>query len=127
MKNVIVILSALFLMSCGGSGLDQSKPENVLEIMFEAARSGDYSQMSGLCHDDADMDGDVKDVCSCGESDADPKLLESYKEYFSKGKVTATRIEGDKAEVDFNFGPNGTKKETMNLVEIEGKWYLSSF
>ena len=96
MKNVIVILSAVFFMSCGAGGVDQSKPENVLEIMFEAARSGDFSQMAGLCHDDADMDGDVKDVCSCGESDAEEKLLDSYKEYFAKGKVTATRIDGDK-------------------------------
>ncbi len=127
MKKVIVILSALFLMSCGGAGLDQSKPENVLEIMFEAAKTGDFSHMAGLCHDDVDMDGDVKDVCSCGESDAEEKLLDSYKEYFAKGKVTATRIDGDKAEVDFSFGPDGSKKETMKLVKIEEKWYLSSF
>ena len=127
MKSVIIILSSVLFFSCGTGGVDQSKPENVLEIMFEAARSGDFSHMAGLCHDDADMDGDVKDVCSCGENDAEEKLLDSYKEYFAKGKVTATRIEGDKAEVDFNFGPDGSKKETMKLVKIEEKWYLSSF
>jgi hypothetical protein len=133
MKNVIVILSALFIMSCGGGDeegtakLDQSKPENLMNIMFQAAKSGDFSQLKDLCHPDADMDGDVKDVCSCGESDADPEMLESFKEYFAKGEVTETRMIVDEAEVDFNFGPDGTKKETMRMIEIDGKWYLKSF
>jgi hypothetical protein len=135
MKNVIVILSALFLMSCGGAEvdgeesvkLDQSKPENLMNIMFQAAKSGDFSQLKDLCHPDADMDGDVKDVCSCGEEGADPEMLASYKEYFSKGEVTETRMIVDEAEVDFNFGPDGTKKETMRMIEIDGKWYLKSF
>lgn len=141
MKNVILVLSALLMMACSGSDagsesndeangstkLDQSKPENLMNIIFQAAKSGDFSQLTALCHPDADGDGDVKDVCSCGEKGADPEMLESFKEYFSTGEVTETRMIVDEAEVDFNFGPDGTKKETMRMIEIDGKWYLKSF
>lgn len=127
MKNIIILLSALFLVSCGGAGLDQTKPENLMNIMFQAAQTGDFSQLSSLCQSDGSGDGDVRDVCSCGDKDANPELLESYKAYFSKGEVTATRIDGKEAEVDFNFGPDGDEKETMKMVEIDGKWYLGSF
>ena len=137
MKTVIVLLSALFIMSCGtadsqseteaGAKLDQSRPENLMNIIFLAAQSGDYSQLSGLCHPAADMDGDVKDVCSCGEAGADPEMLASFKEYFAKGKVQETRMIADEGDVLFTFGPDGTKKETMRMVEIDGKWYLKSF
>ena len=139
MKTVFVLLSALFIMSCGtadsqneseggkSSKLDQSKPENLMNIIFQAAQSGDFSQLPDLCHPDADMDGDVKDVCSCGEAGADPEMLASFKEYFAKGKVQETRMIVDEADVLFTFGPDGTKEETMRMIEIDGKWYLKSF
>jgi hypothetical protein len=29
--------------------------------------------------------------------------------------------------VDFRFGPDGTKPETMRLVQVDGRWLLSGF
>ena len=36
-------------------------------------------------------------------------------------------ITGDEAKVNFVFGPNLERNETMNMQRISGKWYLSSF
>ncbi len=32
-----------------------------------------------------------------------------------------------RAEIDFLFGPDGTRKETIKLVKRGEKWYLLSF
>jgi hypothetical protein len=48
---------------------------------------------------------------------------------FAKGAIVDSEIssDGEKAEVNFTFGPDGDKKETMKLQLVEGKWYLYSF
>ena len=105
--------------------IDQSKPETVLQAVFDLSKpGGDLKLLKPLQGRGAD--GDVKDVCSVGEGP--PEAQKEFREYFSTGKITGpARIEGERAQVDFLFGPNGRKKETMNLTRHDGKWYLSSF
>lgn len=106
--------------------LDQSDPVKVLEAVFSAAATGDTSQLPTLCHDRVESDGDVRSVCAMTREDKD---FGEFAAVFAGAKVKGpARIEGDKAAVDFDFGPNGPQRsEEMNLRKHMGKWYLSSF
>jgi hypothetical protein len=113
----------------GGGGkpaaVDNSDPVKVVEHVFAAAAAGTADGLAGLCDPAGSGDGDVKRVC--GANPQDPKWSE-FTSYFAKGKVKgAPRTDADSAEVDFTFGPDGTKEETMKLKKIGGKWYLGSF
>ncbi len=131
MKKIIsaAIFAALIFTSCDskkGGGADQSTPAGTANIIFDAAKSGDYSKLKGLCDASIEPDGDSKMVCNV--TDGDDKLKTSFKEYFSKGKVVGeATIEGDDAEVKITFGPDGTKEETFKMKKKDGKWYLVSF
>lgn len=98
--------------------VDQSKPELVVQAVFDAAKSKDFALLKGLCAPDAD--GDTKMICNLDE-----KSKEEFIKYFGMGKIDGVpKIEGTKAEVNILFGPDGKKKETMKLVQIDGKWFL---
>ena len=106
------------------AGIDRSKPESVLQAVFDCAKSGELAKLKILQSSGAD--GDVKRVCSV--SGAPANVQADFRKHFSTGKISgAARIEGNKAQVDFLFGPDGTKKETMNLVKEAGGWFLDSF
>jgi predicted secreted protein len=123
-KNVIIGAALVALTACGG-GLDQSSPEGTVQAIFDAATSGDYSNLKNLCHEDLDNDGDTRRVCEC--EDAKDKFKEQFNEAFAKGSVVDSKIDGEEAEVNFVFGKEGKKKETMKLKQVDGKWYLYSF
>ena len=135
MKKIIsaVIIVTVLFTACkgkssggGAAGSDQSTPKGVAEIIFSAARSGDYSQLKDLCDASLEADGDSKHICDV--SSGDDKLKTSFKEYFEKGKVVGEAvIEDDKAKIDITFGPDGTKAETFNMAKKDGKWYMVSF
>lgn len=109
----------------GGGAADNSDPVKVVEQIFAAASSGKADALAGLCDPAGTGDGDVKDVC--GAQPGSPKW-DQFTKYFAKGKIDgAPQLEGDSAAVNFLFGPDGTKKETMKLQKIGGKWYLGSF
>lgn len=123
-----VIAVALF-SSCSNKsgGGDQTTPKGVAEMIFSAARNGDYGPLKNLCDDALHPDGDSKHICEVATT-SDEKLKSSFKEYFSKGKVVGEpTIEGDKAAVKVLFGPDGTKDETFNMMKKDGKWYMVSF
>ncbi|HLP14196.1 MAG TPA: hypothetical protein VK177_19855 [Flavobacteriales bacterium] len=104
--------------------IDQRDPEKVVEGIFTAAGNGDYKSLAVICADDAD--GDCKKICSVATADA--KDQAEFKEWFGNGGVVNTEINGTEAQVEIKFGPAGKeKKETMNLVLKNGKWYLKSF
>ena len=145
MKTVIysLLILAFVFTSCkgkSGSGDTQSKtadaqstpvdpqstPAGVANMIFDAAKSGDYSNLKALCDASLEPDGDSKKVCEV--SDGDEELKKMFKEYFTKGKVVGeATIEGDDAKVNILFGPDGTKEETFNMKKKDGKWYLMSF
>jgi len=102
----------------------QSGPIDVVRAIFKAAKSGDYSEVSGICADDADKD--AKMICEI-ESQSE-ETQQKFKDEFSKGKVTGdAEINGNEASVKIMFGPDGDKEETMMLTKKGKKWYLSSF
>ena len=130
MKKTILplVLVAGMLFACKGKsgGGDQSTPQGVAEIIFSAAKSGDFGALKNLCDATLEPDGDSKKICEV--PDGDEKLKSSFKDYFSKGKVVGDpSIEGDKAAVKVLFGPDGTKEETFNMAKKDGKWYMVSF
>jgi hypothetical protein len=103
----------------------QSDPVKVVEAVFEAARTGDYSVLPGLCDPTGKNDGDTKAICFIGTLSEEDQA--QFAKYFSKGKITGEpEISGDNAKVKILFGPRGTEDEEFNLVRIDGKWYLSS-
>jgi len=131
MKTFIcsLFIVAFIFTACkgkSGSGNEQGTPVAVANMIFDAAKSGDYSKLKGLCDASMEPDGDSKKVCEV--ADGDQKLKDMFKEYFSKGKVVGeATIEGDNAEVKVLFGPDGTKDETFKMKKKDGKWYLMSF
>ncbi len=129
MKKILFCISVIYLTACSSkSKLDQSTPEGTLNAVFEAAKSGDMSNLTKLCHAELENDADTKRICDCGKKDADKNLLKEFKRYFAKGFIVGkARIKDNKAEVDFKFGPNGKKDEHMRMLKKDGKWYLASF
>lgn len=122
----VSVLTACGGKSGGGGGGDQSTPQGAAEMIFSAARTGDFSHLKDLCSPDVESDGDSKDVCAVATGEE--KMKESFKEYFSKGKVVGSpEVDGDHAKVNITFGPDGTKAETFNMTKKDGKWYLASF
>lgn len=102
----------------------QSDPAAMMNAIFKAAKSGDYSALSDFC--DPEGDGDVKRICDI-ENQSSAKQ-EEFQSYFKKGEVDGdASIEGTEAKVKFTFGPDGDRKEEMNFVKKGKKWYLSSF
>jgi predicted small secreted protein len=131
MKTIIFsfLIAASILTACkgkSGSGDAQSTPAGLANMIFDAAKSGDYSKLKSLC--DASLDQDVDSKKLCEVADGDEKLKTMFKEYFSKGKVVGEpTIEGDAAKVNILFGPDGTKEETFNMQKKDGKWFIMSF
>ena len=104
------------------AAVDQSKPENVVNAIFEAARNDDPSPLAALCDDSVSKDGDVKRICRFTKDDKNwTKFLEDAK----LAKITSTKVEGDKAKVDFTYGKGGEKKETIELAKVGDKWFLA--
>lgn len=117
-----------------------ASPENVMNTIFNAAQSGEVGVLKFLLppvdSETGEMpcDGDCKALCNPGNESMKEELghnyisLSDFKDYFSNAKIIGSpEIEGQFAKVQFVFGPNREKSETMNLQKMEGKWYLSSF
>ena len=105
--------------------LDQSDPVSVVNAIFFAAQTGDYSNLASLCDPNGDNDGDTQAICDITAESDDVDL---FAEYFALGQMQGqAEVEGDEASVPFTFGPNGTDEETMNLILRDGVWYLYSF
>ncbi|MFT5778727.1 MAG: hypothetical protein ACI837_001683 [Crocinitomicaceae bacterium] len=113
----------------------QSDPKRVLEEVFRAASEQDYSNLGKLCPPDRTNDGDTQRYI-CNIAAASEEGITEFLSYFENARFTgeitySTSSDGTKmAKVPFWFNhPGGESRsnETMNMVEIEGKWYLSSF
>jgi hypothetical protein len=104
---------------------DFTDPVQVVEALFHAAQSGDDSGLPDLCPPDGSSDGDTRDVCAMTR---DAPRWDEFVGWFSTGRVTGEpTVRDDRAVVPFAFGPDGNRPEEMNLVRINGRWYLSSF
>lgn len=104
----------------------QSDPKKVVEMIFTAAKTGNLNPLMNICDPLGEGDGDTRSLCKV--ANATPEGQEEFKEYFKFGQVIGNAvIDGNRAVVQFKFGPQGNRDETMNLVNRNGLWYLSSF
>lgn len=101
-------------------------PLKVVQAIFDAAISKDLSQLSGLCDPTGSGDSDTKSICKVIMQPQ--QAQEEFIKYFRNGKTVGDAILSENsAKVKIKFGPDGAKDEEMNLVKVDGKWYLSSF
>ena len=100
-------------------------PEDVLQIVFDAAKTGDFEALANLCDPLGENDGDTQMICDLSTVETN---RESFIEYFSQGRISEEAVvNGDSAEVPFLFGPDGDADETMGLIQRDGQWYLLDF
>ena len=136
MKNIFLFLflSVSVIVHAQSSSI-QSSPESVMEEVFRAANSKDFSKLHLLCPSDKSNDGDTQQFI-CDVATSSDKTKEEYVSYFKDARINGEITYGENvvgvrtAAVPFWFNhPGGESRsnETMNLIEIEGKWYLSSF
>jgi hypothetical protein len=122
--------------------VDFRDPASVLGAVFHAAREGDYDILRNLCDPLGKGDGDTKRLCEVAlhaerlaqgvDDKASADIVLEFTTAFAPARVTGkpviTQGEGGRmAQVDFVFGPGGTRKEQMALVERYGNWYLVGF
>lgn len=104
----------------------QDDPVKIMQVIFEAAKTNNFSKLSELCDPTGSGDNDTKSICNIASQSF--QLQKEFKEYFQNGKVIGSAlISGNSASVKFQFGPDGNKNEEMHFSKVNGKWYLSSF
>jgi serine/threonine-protein kinase len=108
----------------GGVDVDYSDPASVTASIFEAARTGHTGHLSGLCDPLGENDGDTRRIC---EMTTDSDDWREFQLTFQGARVLGQRVGPARAEVEFSFGPAGSRTETMNLVRRGDRWYLASF
>jgi tetratricopeptide (TPR) repeat protein len=104
-----------------------TSPESVVQAVFDAATSGDFASLQALCDPLGENDGDTQMICDLATDEAN---RDEFVQYFAAGKINGdamTSPDGEKAEVPFLFGPDGTSDETMELINRDGQWYLFGF
>lgn len=120
-----ILTNAVLLSVETKPAVDFTDPVKVVQAIFDAAKNENFAVLASLCDPKGENDGDTRRICSVA---TDSKISDEFVLWFSKGKVTGKAlIEDDRARVPFVFGPDGKKKEEMNLIKRDGRWYLYSF
>jgi hypothetical protein len=134
--STLVLLPALVLASAlggcdkkvddrGSSEVDFSNAKRVVSSVFYAAKSGESQHLATLCDPEGGSNRHALRVCAQVAGGED---WVEFAEQFSQAKLIGeARITEDRALVNFVFGKNGTKRETMELVRRESRWYLLAF
>ena len=107
--------------------IDLTNPVAVVQAVFAAAATGEFDTLPGLCDPIGENDGDTQDICNLATDEANRS---SFVETFVTGQITGgvqLSEDGSQIEIDFLFGPNGQREETMTLINRDGKWYLYSY
>jgi hypothetical protein len=106
-------------------GVDFSDPISVVQAVFDAAKSQEFSALAGLCDPQGENDEDTAMICAIT---ADHAEKDSFVEFFGKGQVAGEAIiDGDQAQVNVLVGPDGSEAETIILIQRDAKWYLLQF
>jgi hypothetical protein len=105
--------------------VDFSNPKRVLSSVFYAAKSGQAQHLSTLCDPRGGADEDVGRIC--GLTTESPDWASFVRHFENAHLIGEARISGDRALVNFAFGPEGRQSETMELRRRDGRWYLLSF
>jgi len=136
-KTILIVCYVAINVAAAQSNADdfQSDPESVLNEVFRAANEKDFSNLNKLCPPDKSNDGDTQKYI-CDIASASENIQEEFITYFKTGKITgdikysSSHRGFEIAFVPFNFNYSGGANqgnETMKMVKIDGKWYLSSF
>jgi hypothetical protein len=139
MKIITSIVICCFIISIASAQTKtenfQYDPKGVLEEVFRAANEQDYSNLSMLCPPDKTNDGDTqKYICDIASSSEEGK--KEFRSYFKTARITGEVVYSsspngnETAKVPFWFnhpGGKGRSNETMNMVKVDDKWYLSGF
>ena len=131
-QGLLAPILGLALFACskkiddhGAGTVDFGSAKRVVSSIFFAAQNGQSDHLAGLCDPEGSSNKHARRICSqtVGGDDWD-----AFVSQFAKGKLIGeARISGDRAQVNFVFGPNGTSPETMELVRRGDKWHLSAF
>ena len=132
----IFILCLAINVAWAQTGEDfQSNPKLVLEEVFRAAKTRDFSNLHKLCPSDKSNDGDTQRYI-CDVASASKETKKEFITYFKDARITGEVVYSkvsdgvETAEIPFWFNhPSGESRsnETIELIKIDEKWYLLSF
>ena len=104
----------------------QKTPEGLMSYIFESIKAREFTNFRYLCDPYAENDSDVNAFCY-----VEILSKESKEELFNNFKnarlIGDTIVNGDRAAVEFAYGPYTDKLESMELINRNGFWYLLSF
>ena len=104
----------------------QKDPASVMKYIFESAKKGDFSNFRNLCDPYGEYPNELNQICFA-EMMMD-KQQAKLKADLENGRIIGkASINGDKAEVEFAFGPSSNQLEKMEMVNRNGLWYLGGF
>lgn len=120
--------------------VDFTDPNSVVNALFHAARTMNYSVLQSLCDPLGESDGDCRQICALPELAQranDPKanelatgFVQAFETAHVEGEIRYHKTDaGEFAEVMFEFNQGNPKRnhETLRLVKRGGNWYLLSF
>lgn len=120
--------------------VDFTNPKSVVEALFYAARTKNFSVLQNLCDPLGESDGDCRQICALPELAQkmdDPKaqewvdgFVQAFEAAHVEGEIQYRKTDsGEVAEVVFEFTQGNPKRthETMRLVKRNTNWYLLSF
>ncbi|HAT69515.1 MAG TPA: hypothetical protein DCS22_03360 [Flavobacteriaceae bacterium] len=100
----------------------QKKPKSLMEFIFKSAKSRDFSKFRYLCDPYGENEKETNGICY---AEMIPAMDEQVAEQFGNGRIIGqAKINGNKAEIEFAFGPSSSRLETMKMVNRNGSWYL---
>ncbi len=125
-------LVALLALGCsktiddrGAEIVDFRNPKRVLASVFFAAKYAKADHLGTLC--DPNGDANKHALRICGQT-ANGNDWPAFVKQFSQGRLIGeARVSGDRALINFVFGPKGIDPETMELVRRDGNWFLLAF
>lgn len=142
MKTTLALMIFLMIFGCHNTNLTEKSnsenqktfepnesPENVMQTIFNAAKTGELGVLQFLLppYGQGDTDNDVERLCNLGR-EGDSISIEQFKEEFKNAKIVGIpMVSGNEAEVDFVFGHKLERSETMKMQKVGEKWYLMSF
>ncbi len=104
----------------------QDSPKALVNYIFSAASSRNFSQLRYLCDPYGEHDSDTNGICRVEMS-----MKETQKQFistFQNGRIMGKPlVYGIHADIEIAIGSNSDRLEKITLVKREDKWYLSSF
>jgi len=103
----------------------QEEPEWVVQEVFDAARTGNYANLSGLCCPKPDCwhDNDTEGICNIASRSKEKQ--DEFRRLFEKSEIVREPvIKENRAEIRITYTQYGVREATLHLVKFLGKWYL---